>query len=88
MVFIFRGIMKEFYCEKCELSFESELSLKMEYYDYTFGNCWKYIAYCPNCGQECSERSKPKAAKKSKAALDFSPGCANCMDPSNCGMNW
>jgi hypothetical protein len=79
--------MKEYFCEKCGIGFEDGQSLKKEYFDYTFGNCWKYVAYCPTCGSECSEKSKPKPGKKNSPEFSYNPGCASCADASGCGMN-
>jgi hypothetical protein len=74
--------MNRFYCEKCNLTFESEKRLKKEYKDYILGNCWKYIDYCPKCQQECSEKVEPKPGK-SKANIPFDPGISGCM-PGGC----
>lgn len=55
--------MGTFFCEPCKITFEDNQGLKKEYKDYIYGPCWKYIAYCPECKQESSEKRVPKPGK-------------------------
>ncbi len=72
-----------FYCENCDMDFENQNPQKKEYTDPVFGNCWKYIAYCPKCNAECSEKPKHKPLKKEKPSMPLfrqtncgtGPGC-------------
>ena len=73
--------MSTFFCEPCKLTFEDNQGLKKEYKDYIYGPCWKYIAYCPECKEECSEKREPKPGK---AKSDFSMECGSgsCQGPA------
>ncbi len=73
--------MSTFYCEGCKLTFENNQGLKKEYKDFIYGPCWKYIAYCPECNQECSQKPAPKPGK---AKSDLSNECSSggCYGPS------
>lgn len=75
--------MSTFFCKDCDLTFEDHRGLKKEYTDYIYGSCWKYIAYCPECSNECSERL---TAKLGKAKHEFPVDCGGgaCQGPS-CG---
>jgi hypothetical protein len=75
--------MSTFYCEECKITFENNQGLKKEYRDYIYGPCWKYIAYCPQCEQECSEKRVPKPGK-SKNQIPMECGSGACQNPS-CG---
>jgi hypothetical protein len=71
--------MSTFYCSDCKITFEDNQGLKKEYRDY-IGMCWKYIAYCPQCNVECSEKRVPKAGKaQSQVPMSCQGGCQGGM---------
>lgn len=53
-----------FQCKNCDLDFEVDSPSKKEYTDPVFGPCAKYIAYCPKCNAECSEKPRRKPRRK------------------------
>lgn len=53
---------KNFYCNNCEFIFSAE-GQKKEYQHPIYGPCSKYVAYCPQCHKECSEKIEPKKGK-------------------------
>jgi hypothetical protein len=70
----------KFFCTNCNQEFEIKSPSKKEYKDYLLGSCWKYMSYCPVCGQESDEKRVPKQQKLSVAQ---SPSCdGNC---GSCG---
>jgi hypothetical protein len=75
--------MNTFFCADCNITFEDNQGLKKEYRDY-IGLCWKYIAHCPQCNSECSEKRAPKPGKAKSSSI---PMCGNggCSGGS-CGM--
>lgn len=73
--------MYKFICRDCNLIFENDTRTKMEYKDPIYGNCWKYIALCPQCGQECSEKSDPNPAK-AKKNVSMDCGFSGCRGNS------
>ena len=67
--------MSIFYCKSCKKDFEKKDPQKKEYNDPIYGYCWKYIAFCPDCDTECSEKSKPKRVQKEQISTKkFPPG--------------
>jgi hypothetical protein len=76
--------MNSFHCEDCNITFEDHQGLKKEYRDHIYGPCWKYIAYCPQCKQESSQKRVPNPGK---AKTDFSMECGSggCKG-SGCSM--
>jgi hypothetical protein len=75
--------MNTFFCPDCNITFDDNQGLKKEYMDY-IGLCWKYIAYCPQCNHECSEKRTPKPGK-SKTSLPASCASSGCSG-GGCGM--
>lgn len=75
--------MSTFICTECEITFDDNQKLKKEYTDYIYGPCWKYIAYCPECKAECSEKpvSKPGKSKSEPVTECGAYGCqgGSCM---------
>ncbi len=75
--------MNTFFCEDCNITFEDHQGLKKEYTDYIYGSCWKYIAYCPQCNHECSEKRVPRHGKtKYKMPMDCGGGACHGL---SCG---
>ncbi|MFW5707232.1 MAG: hypothetical protein ACOCX0_01505 [Bacteroidota bacterium] len=72
--------MSTFFCAACSLTFEDSQGLKKEYQDYIYGPCWKYIAYCPQCQQECSEKRTPNPGK-AKTEVPMGCGGGACHNP-------
>jgi len=74
-----------FYCSECNKEFESDIPSKKEYSDPIYGNCWKYIANCPTCGQESDEKKELKPISKKKFSVALTP--TNCCGGGNgcCG---
>ena len=69
----------KFYCDNCNLEFETDKPSKKEYKDYLLGPCWKYISNCPSCGQESDEKRIPRPQKYSMSVASQGPGCdGNC----------
>lgn len=66
-----------FYCKDCDFDFEVESPSKKEYTDPVFGQCSKYIGYCPICNAECSEKPKRRAQRKEQSSMPLfrSGGC-------------
>jgi len=73
--------MASFICRECNLVFESKEKIKKEYRDYIFGPCQKYIAHCPQCQGECSEKPQPKPGKANKE-LPVECGTSSCQGPA------
>lgn len=73
--------MTTFLCRNCNISFEDNQNIKKEYHDYIFGPCWKYIAHCPQCKGECSEKPEPKPGK-SKQEMPVGCGTGACQGPA------
>ena len=73
--------MASFLCRDCNLVFEDKKAIKKEYHDYIFGPCEKYIAYCPECKGECSEKPVPKPGK-AKQATQLECGSGACQGPA------
>ena len=73
--------MATFLCRECNLVFENDEGIKKEYHDYIFGPCQKYMAYCPQCKGECSEKPEPRPGK---AKTEMPPGCSagSCQGPA------
>ena len=78
--------MALFYCQTCRKSFEENNPLKKEYSDPVFGNCWQYVANCPQCRIECSEQKEKKPVKKGRN-LKLDTGYPNCSRGSCCGCS-
>ncbi len=73
--------MATFLCRECNLVFEDNHRIKKEYHDYIFGPCQKYIAYCPECKGECSEKPEPKPGK-AKKGLQTKCETSACQGPA------
>jgi len=78
--------MSIFYCRNCDIDFENSKPEKKEYRDQIYGYCWKYIAYCPSCEAECSEKPTPKPGKKKQAPTQDFPGGGCCPAGGCCGI--
>ncbi len=77
--------MSIFYCKNCNRDFEITDPQKKEYKDPVYGYCWKYIAFCPGCEAECSEKPTPKPGKKEQSSSgEFPPGC--CPGSGCCSL--
>ena len=72
--------MKEFRCTICNMVFEAE-GKSVEYVDFTFGPCKKWVANCPDCENEASEFKRPSQKKEG----DFMPACGNPAQVQSCG---
>lgn len=66
----------KFFCTGCNREFETNNPSKKEYKDYLLGSCWKYISYCPSCGEEADEKRIPKI-QKSREPVTPQPYCGN-----------
>ncbi len=73
--------MATFHCQDCNLSFNDDQKTKKEYHDYIFGPCWRYIALCPQCRSECSEKPDPKPGK-AKNEMQMECGSGPCQGPA------
>jgi len=62
-----------FYCNKCNLAFENQSPGKNEFCDPVFGQCWNYIAQCPQCGEMCHEKKEKKNLKKTGSVISSYP---------------
>jgi hypothetical protein len=71
----------KFHCSNCKITFDNDQGLKKEYKDYILGDCWKYIAYCPQCQAECSEKRDPHPGK-GKNNPPFDCGFSGCKNQS------
>lgn len=71
--------MKEFQCRTCDRIFDAEGTMK-EYMSPVYGPCSKEVAVCPDCGEEATEKIKPKQAKNSSFSGPScsSGGCCGC----------
>ena len=69
----------------CDLDFESQNPQKKEYVEPVYGSCWKYIALCPKCNAECSEKVKHKIPKKTKPSLPLYRQNNCCQGTGCCG---
>jgi len=76
--------MATFHCHDCNLLFEDDQKIKKEYHDYIFGPCWKYIAHCPQCNGECSEKPESRPGKANKE-MQMECGSGACQGPA-CSM--
>ena len=63
----------QFICRKCDSIFSAN-PVRKEYIDPMYGPCFKSIAKCPVCNEECGEYVKPKP-QKAKQTANF-PSCA------------
>ena len=61
--------MDKFYCEKCEMTFESE-GIKEEYSNHIYGPCWKLVVLCPDCETKCNEYRQTNSGKKQSFDFD------------------
>lgn len=57
-----------FNCKICGVDFEVESPTKKEYTDPVFGPCSIYVAHCPKCNAECSEKPRHKPHKKEQSS--------------------
>ncbi len=78
--------MSIFHCRNCNLDFEIHDPQKKEYMDPVYGYCWKYIAFCPECEAECSEKPKPKPGKKEQNSVREFPRGGCCPGSGCCGV--
>jgi len=72
-----------FHCKDCDFDFEVESPSKKEYTDPVFGACFKYIAFCPQCNAECSEKPRRKPPKKEQSSKPLF-GQNNCGPGAGC----
>jgi len=64
----------QFKCPSCKLLFEANAE-KVEYISPTYGPCFKYISYCPECNVESSEYRTPVPQKASSNGGHSCNGC-------------
>lgn len=79
--------MNKFNCKNCNEDFECLNPQKKEYIDPIYGSCWKYIAFCPSCNTECSEKSGNKPIKKSKPSIPLYQQNSCGQGSGCCGKN-
>lgn len=71
--------MEKYYCPYCQKIFEAE-GEKREWEDKIYGPCWKKIAICPNCHNECEEyRVKKNISKEEKNCSGNCSCCGTCF---------
>ncbi len=76
--------MKNYFCESCDLVFESQIIEKNEYFDPIYGPCWNYTAACPQCGSKSFEKVEKKNVRKDNTASPAYPQNF-CSQNSCCG---
>jgi DNA replicative helicase MCM subunit Mcm2 (Cdc46/Mcm family) len=65
----------EFFCRSCNHTFNNE-GRKKEYNHPLYGPCSKMVAECPKCGEESSEKVKPKKSKTESFSAP-APSCSS-----------
>ena len=72
-----KKFMEKYFCQKCQKIFEAQ-GEKKEWKDKIYGECWKMIAFCPDCQSECDEY---RSLNNSNSGCH----CANCQGHCGCG---
>lgn len=55
---------EKYWCGSCKKIFVAA-GTKKEWIDPVYGQCMKYVAYCPQCNSVCSEYREPSPKKNS-----------------------
>ncbi len=63
-----------FYCKNCKTIFEAKPE-KVEYHSPIYGPCFKYVANCNICHEQCDEYRKPIYKTNIKKQEPCCPSC-------------